>query len=111
MVNDDLKNLGMNCWLDENKIKVGDSIVSTVSDGLASSQTMILFLSRKSVKSIWTCKEWQSFLARHLSGNTLKILPILLEDCEIPSILSDIKYADFRESYYEGFKQVYSSLK
>lgn len=49
MVNDDLKHLEVNCWLDENKIKVGDSIVSAISDGLATSQTMILFLSRKSV--------------------------------------------------------------
>jgi hypothetical protein len=28
MLHDDLKNRGVSCWLDENKIKVGDSIVS-----------------------------------------------------------------------------------
>jgi hypothetical protein len=74
MVHDDLMHLGVNCWLDENKIKVGDSIVATVSDGLASSQTMIVFLSPESVGSMWTRKEWQSFLARQLSGNAIKIL-------------------------------------
>lgn len=57
MVHDDLMHLGVNCWLDENKIKVGDSIVSRISDGLKSSQTMILFLSRKSVRSLWARKE------------------------------------------------------
>jgi hypothetical protein len=110
MVNDDLKNLGVDCWLDENKIKVGDSIVSKISDGLATSQTLILFLSPASVKSIWARKEWQSYLARQLAGRKLKILPALLEKCEIPSILSDIRYADFTESYYEGFKQIHSAL-
>jgi hypothetical protein len=110
MVHDDLKHLGVSCWLDENKIRVGESIVSKISDGLASSQTMILFLSVNSVKSIWTRKEWQSFLARQLSGGSLRILPALLGDCEIPEILADIKYADFREGYYEGFKQIHGAL-
>jgi len=111
MIHDDLKHLGVNCWLDENKIKVGDSIVSKISEGLSSSQTMLLFLSKKSVASQWTKKEWQSFLARQLSGSTLKILPVLLEDCLIPEIIADIKYADFREGYYDGFKQIYDALK
>ena len=72
---------------------------------------MIIFLSRASVKSLWTGKEWQSFLARKLSGNDLRVLPALLEECDIPNILADIKYADFRESYYDGFRDIYNSLK
>jgi hypothetical protein len=103
--------LGVNCWLDENKIKVGDSIVSKISEGLSNSQTMLLFLSKRSVASQWAKKEWQSFLARQLSGNTLKILPVMLEDCSIPEIIADIKYADFRDGYYEGFKQIHDALK
>jgi hypothetical protein len=111
MVHDDLKHLGVGSWLDENKIKVGDSIVSKIDEGLASSKTMIVFLSSSSVKSMWTKKEWQSFLARTLSGNDLKILPVLLEQCDVPKILADIKYADFRTSYYEGFRQIHDALK
>jgi hypothetical protein len=72
---------------------------------------MLLFLSEKSIASQWMKKEWQSFLARQLSGNTLKILPVLLEHCSIPEIIADIKYADFRQSYYEGFKQIHDALK
>jgi hypothetical protein len=34
-----------------------------------------------------------------------------LSYCEVPAILSDIKYADFREGYYEGFKQIYEAVK
>jgi hypothetical protein len=111
MVHDDLKNLSVSCWLDENKIKVGDSIVSKINEGLGSSKTMIAFLSKSSVQSIWAKKEWQSFLSRQLSGNELKILPALLDDCEVPPILADIKYADFREGYYDGFKKIYQALK
>ena len=111
MVHDDLKHLGVNCWLDENKIKVGQSIVAQISSGMASSRTMIVFLTPSSVRSIWTKKEWQSFLARQLDGNDLQILPALLETCDIPSILADIRYADFRDSYHDGFKAICDALR
>lgn len=110
MVHDDLSRLGVKCWLDENKIRVGDSVVSQISSGLGSSQILMIFMSPASVKSMWAQKEWQSFLARQLSGKELRLMPILLEDCDVPPILSDIKYADFRQSYYEGFKEVFKAL-
>jgi hypothetical protein len=110
MVHDDLTNLGVRCWLDENKIRVGESIVAKIDEALGSSKTMIAFLSKRSVQSMWAKKEWQSFLSRQLSGGELRILPVVLEECEIPSILSDIKYADFRESYYDGFKEIHKAL-
>jgi hypothetical protein len=111
MIHDELKNLGVSCWLDENKIKVGDSIVSKIDEALGSAKTMIAFLSKRSVESMWAKKEWQSFLSRQLSGGDLKILPALLEECDVPPVLADIKYADFRESYYDGFNEIYRALE
>ena len=111
MIHDELKNLGVSCWLDENKIKVGDSIVSKINEGLGTSKIMIAFLSKHAVQSMWAKKEWQSFLSRQLSGNELKILPALLEDCAVPEILADLKYADFRKGYYKGLNEVHKALK
>ena len=59
---------------------------------------------------MWAKKEWQSFLSRQLSGGAIRILPVLLEECDIPPILADIKYADLRKGYYEGFKEIYLAL-
>jgi hypothetical protein len=63
MVNDDLRRLGATTWLDENNIKVGESIVEKISDGLKSSQFLAIFLSPDSVKSKWALREWQSFIS------------------------------------------------
>lgn len=71
----------------------------------------IIFLSPASVKSIWAKKEWQAFLARQLAGNKVKVLPALIEKCEVPAILTDIKHADFTESYHDGLREVHSALK
>ena len=43
MVHDDLRQMGINTWLDENIIKVGESIVGKVSEGIAGSQFMAVF--------------------------------------------------------------------
>jgi hypothetical protein len=111
MVNDDLKRLGANVWLDENQIHVGDSVVDKVSEALGTARFLVAFLSKNSVRSLWAKREWQSALARQLVENTVTILPVLLEDCDIPTVFSDIKYADFRESYHDGLKQLHAAIR
>jgi hypothetical protein len=111
MVHDDLKRLGVICWLDENEIRVGESIVSRISDGLKNCSALILFLSKASISSKWTSKGWQSFLMRQLTEGKVRLLPVLLEECEVPAILADIKYANFSHSYHDGFKEIYNALK
>jgi hypothetical protein len=72
---------------------------------------MAVFLSEKSVQSMWARREWQSFLSRQIKGETITVLPILIEECRVPEIIADINYADFSESYHEGFLQLYNALK
>lgn len=110
MVNDDLRRLGAQTWLDENNIKVGDSLVEKISDGLKSSQYLALFLSPQSVKSMWTRREWQSFLSRQLAGTFVTLLPILVEKCDIPAILAGLKYANFTEDYYDGLRELRAAI-
>lgn len=110
MVNDDLRRMGAETWLDENNIKVGESLVEKISEGLESSQFLAVFLSPASVKSKWMKKEWQSFLSRQLAGNSVTILPALVEKTPIPAILADLKYADFSKDYHDGLKELRSAL-
>ncbi len=72
---------------------------------------MAVFLSPDSVKSMWARREWHSFLSRQLQGHTITVLPVLVEKCEIPEIISDIKYADFSQNYRDGLVQLYEALK
>ena len=110
MVHDDPKRLGAASWLDENEIDVGESIVEKISEALNDTKFLVLFLSESSVKSLWTTKEWQAFLSKQLTNGTAAVLPLLIEDCKIPGILADIKYADFRQSYHDGFKSLHRAL-
>ncbi len=52
----------------------------------------------------------QSFLSRQLAGGSATILPVLLEKCEVPAILADLKYANFAESYQIGLKELLAAV-
>jgi hypothetical protein len=47
---------------------------------------------------------------RSLSSKKIKILPVLLESCTIPTIIADLKYANFTADYPKGFAQLAIAL-
>lgn len=109
-VRNDLADIGHTVWLDEDQIDVGDSIVNAISEATAKCQYLAIFISNASNKSRWVKKEWQAFLMRSLGRDDCKVLPVLLEEAEVPQILLDIKYADFSQSYNDGFDQLALAL-
>ncbi len=98
----DLEARGIPVWLDEWALKVGDSLVSKISKGIKESGWLAVVLSRNSMKSRWVMKELDSALILALQKNKVFVLPLLIEDCEIPLLLKDTKYADFRVEYRNG---------
>jgi hypothetical protein len=106
----DLVNVGHRPWLDEFEIKVGDSIIDKIESGITEAGYLILFLSSSSIESNWVMKEWNSALARQVSSNNIRVIPALIENCTLPSMLADLKYADFRESYNDGLAELLSGI-
>jgi hypothetical protein len=108
---DDLKKAGLDIWLDELEIKVGESILERVTAGIHESAYLIVVLSPQSVRSKWVRFELGSAKMRTLSGSRrIAILPVLRADCRIPQMISDLKWADFRTNYDTGLTQVLGAL-
>jgi hypothetical protein len=97
-------------WYDRREIQVGDSIVHRVSEGLASASHVVVVLSRTSVQKNWVQRELASSLMRQLANASVKLLPVLLDDCELPTLLSDIKYADCRQDSQHGFADLLAAI-
>lgn len=102
---------GYPVWFDEWEIKVGDSIIDKINKGIIESDFLLLLLSKKSVKSKWVKEELNAAKMREIEKRKVFILPILLEDCKIPPLISGKKYADFRESYRKGLKEILDVLE
>lgn len=106
----DLLATGHEVWLDEWEIRVGECIVKKVEEGIENSDYVIIVLSNHSVSSTWVGKEWRSKYMEEIVENEVRILPVIIEDCVVPPLLSSKKYADFRRSYSQGISELIDSL-
>jgi hypothetical protein len=98
-------------WYDRREIVVGDSIVDKINEGLAEARYLVVVLSRRSVEKPWVKRELNATVMRQLNAAEIKVLPALLEDCKIPPLLADIRYADFRSSFDLGLSELLSALR
>jgi hypothetical protein len=101
-----LKGQDLNVWLDEEELQVGDSILAGVSDGLKNADYLVAVLSKASMGSRWVQAELNATLMEELSGKGVTVLPVLIEDCELPTLLKDRVYADFRHDFNSGLQKL-----
>jgi hypothetical protein len=109
-LSNDLKIAGYQIWYSGWEIKVGNSIVKKINEGLAESSHLAVVLSPNSVTSEWVQRELNSVLMEQLSKRNITILPILYQECEIPLLLRDILYADMSTNYKAGLEQLLQAL-
>jgi hypothetical protein len=107
----DLAKEGIDTWLDEHRILVGDSITEKIGQGLAQSDFFVVALSENSVGSAWVQKELSGALLREVERRKVTVLPIKLSECNVPEMLKDKKYADFSRSYKEGLQDLVKTMK
>ncbi len=89
---------GIKVWIDEAEIRTGDSLIQNIAHGLDSSDFVAFFISNKSLSSAWAQKELNAAMSWQISGQGQAILlPILLDDVEIPPLLRDVVYLDLRD--------------
>lgn len=97
-------------WIDKWEINVGDSLLDKVQNAIVDSSAFIAVLSKASTQSEWCKKELNAALIKELEKRQVVVLPILMEDCDIPIFLRDKKYADFRTNFDEGLREVLTAI-
>ncbi len=107
----DLTANGIDVWLDEQRIRVGDSVPEKIAQGLAGSDFFLIGVSEHSVNSPWVQKELSNALVSEVQRRKVHILPLKLDDSPMPQIINDKKYADFSKSYKIGLDELLNTLK
>ena len=77
---------------------------------ITESEAILVVLSKSSLESSWCKKELNAGLIRELSEKNVIVLPLLIEDCEIPLFLREKKYADFKTDYDEALQTVLTTI-
>jgi hypothetical protein len=102
----DLRERGIEVWLDEWQINVGDSISQKIEMGIDESGFIAIWLTKSAVQSGWVEREWRAKFSQEVTAGRPIILPLLAEDVPIPVLLRDKLYADFRNDYHRGLEQL-----
>jgi hypothetical protein len=97
-------------WLDRWEVHVGDSLIKRIQEAISGASALLVMLSKAAVQSEWCKKELSAGLIRELEEKRVVVLPVLIEDCEIPLFLRDKFYADFRHDFDAGLQTILESI-
>jgi len=97
-------------WLDRWELHVGDSLIDKIQEAITDSSALLVILTNSSTKSEWCKKELNSGLIKELEERRVVILPVLMENCDIPLFLREKMYADFRHDFDEGLQTILESV-
>lgn len=101
-ISNDLQQAGIDVWLDEAEIRPGHDAIAKLEEGVSKSRFLAVMVSKESLKSNWVRKEVNVKLTEEVNSDRVCVLPILVENCALPSFLSNKDYADFRFDYRHG---------
>jgi hypothetical protein len=82
----DLEKAGVRCWVDEAEIKVGDSLLAKIRDGIEGSEFIAAVLSPSSVTSEWVKRELEIALNDEIESGVVRILPLLVSVIGLPGL-------------------------
>lgn len=106
-----IQDAGGKVWFDEFELKPGDSIKETIEAGLRSSDLMVLLLSPSAIKSDWVKLEWDYALNRQLRQRNISVVPVKVEECEIPPQLANRKHLDLTTDPQRGIDKLVELLE
>jgi hypothetical protein len=84
-------------FLAKRDIQPAENWVTALQDALQVSRRVGIVLSPEALQSAFVEAEWTAAINRSLSSRQQLVIPLLLRDCAIPPMLSEVQYIDFRD--------------
>ncbi|GAB5444339.1 MAG: toll/interleukin-1 receptor domain-containing protein [Fuerstiella sp.] len=108
-----LRARGIDAWLDKWEMLPGDSLVEKIfEEGLKNAKAFVIVLSKASIRSNWVTKELSVATVNNIEKGT-KLIPIILDKCEIPACLTDSVYEKINDlnSYDSEFDRLVAAIE
>ena len=86
----------MGVWFDEWEVQAGDSIVEKIEEGLNDCSHFILLWSQNAVRSAWVRQELRAALVKAIEEGGPRVIPVRLDETELPLLLRDLKYLRYQ---------------
>lgn len=102
----ELERQGISVWLDEKQIEVGEFILPSIQKGLTDARRFCILLSENSLQSSWVKRELAIADTLSISRGDDFVIPIRIDDCQIPEVIAMRSYIDFKK-----FKNIENALE
>lgn len=99
------------CWFDEAELSPGDSLIQKIEAAIDSVDYLVVLLSRASIASPWVQKELRSVLVEEIAGGRIRVIPVQIEDCDVPRFLKDKLYLDLRDDFTNQINELIAFLR
>lgn len=101
-----LREVGMNVWLDVDNLKPGDLWQKRIEEALQTSTAFLVYVGKSGVKG-WVDREVRFALSRNVKEKDFPIIPVLgpgSNQTELPSFLMQHQYLDLRSGIKDNKK-------
>lgn len=102
---------GIPIWLDAYELTLGDSLYDKIFSGIKESNYIIVVISENYNTTIWTSKEFRAILSKEDKDNTKYLIPIKIDNSEVPLEIADRLYQNFENEYRDSIKHLVRFFK
>jgi len=107
----DLTARGLEGWLDDKTLQGGHRLAEEINKGLEWCDVYIPILSRAALESPWCWEEINAAITlanRRERRGRPRIIPVLIEECEVPPLLAARLYFNFANRYEDALNELLS---
>lgn len=101
-----LRLLGCEVWMDLTRMRGGETFVNEIYSNIAQSDFFVVLLTKNTTASRWVNAEILFAVQKNIAGNSLKIIPIIVSDCEPPDMLKSYNIIDLRTNRLLGLSSI-----
>ncbi len=105
-LHDDLEKEGIEVWIDIHDIRPGEDWNTAIDNGLRDARALMVVLTPGSVLSEQVRSEWNEALEQYLP-----VIPLHVQNCEVPRRLKVLNWVEFRGEYEIGLTTLGQILK
>jgi hypothetical protein len=92
---------GIPIWYDMYNLSTSATISTNIANAISQCRNMIIVLSNASLKSGWVEEEYNFAIGQRAKYKQFRIIPIRIEDCEIPGFLQTTKWIDVVDKKFD----------
>jgi hypothetical protein len=89
---------GIPLWYDAHNLSASATLATSLAKAISQCRNMIIILSKASVKSGWVEEEYNAAIGQRAKYKQYRIIPVRIEECEIPGFLQTTKWVEIRDN-------------